>query len=120
MVTDMTELTLDVVGAALFGRGLGCVAKKIGSAVTTGLRLGEIAARITIVAAPPAWSVRAFGEIVHHAPLLPWPLDQAQLTVKPTDGRGHPAAAVDQRLLPRGAALLLTSVGDPPHGDPGR
>lgn len=85
MVADMTTLTLDVVGAALFGRALGSVADKIGSAVTTGLRLGEIAARITIVAAPPAWSVKAFGEAVHHAPLLPWPLDQAQLTMKTID-----------------------------------
>lgn len=85
MVADMTELTLDVVGAALFGRGLGSVARKIGPAVTTGLRLGEIAARLTIVAAPPAWSVRAFGELVHHAPLLPWPLDRAQTTMKVID-----------------------------------
>lgn len=85
MVADMTELTLDVVGAALFGRGLGSVARNIGSAVTTGLRLGEIAARVTIVAAPPAWAVKAFGEFVHHAPVLPWPLDRAQLTMKTID-----------------------------------
>ena len=66
MVSDMTMLTLDVVGTALFGRELGSVAHKMGSAVTTGLRLGEVAARLTLVAAPPAWAVKLLGHPVHH------------------------------------------------------
>lgn len=85
MAEDMTMLTLDVVGAALFGSSLGRIAQKIGPAVTTGLRLGEIAARVTIVASPPAWAVKAFGHAVHYAPLLPPPLDRAQLTMKTID-----------------------------------
>lgn len=85
IVRDMTALTLDVVGAALFGRSLGSVARRIGTAVTTGLRLGEIAARVTIVVAPPAVAVRAFGAAVHHLPLLPPPLSRAQLTMRTID-----------------------------------
>lgn len=85
MVADMTMLTLDVVGTALFGRELGSVAKKMGDAVTTGLRLGEIAARLTLVAAPPAWAVKLVGHTVHHAPLLPPPLDRAQYTMRVID-----------------------------------
>jgi cytochrome P450 len=85
MVSDMTMLTLDVVGTALFGRELGSVAQKMGSAVTTGLRLGEVAARLTLVAAPPAWAVKLLGHTVHHAPVLPPPLDRAQLTMRTID-----------------------------------
>ena len=85
MVRDMTELTLDVVGSALFGQGLGSVARKMGRAVTTGLRLGEFAARLTLVASPPAWAVKLVGATVHHAPLLPPPLDRAQLTMRAID-----------------------------------
>lgn len=85
MVTDMTMLTLDVVGTALFGRELGSVAGKMGHAVTTGLRLGEVAARLTLVAAPPAWAVKLVGHTVHHAPLLPPPLDKAQHTMRAID-----------------------------------
>ncbi|UUY05177.1 cytochrome P450 [Svornostia abyssi] len=85
MVSDMTMLTLDVVGTALFGRELGSVAKTMGHAVTTGLRLGEVAARLTLVAAPPAWAVRLLGHTVHYAPLLPPPLDRAQFTMRAID-----------------------------------
>ncbi len=85
MVADMTMLTLDVVGTALFGRELGSVAKTMGHAVTTGLRLGEVAARITLVAAPPAWAVKLLGHTVHYAPLLPPPLDRAQFTMRAID-----------------------------------
>ncbi|MGK2938197.1 MAG: cytochrome P450 [Solirubrobacteraceae bacterium] len=85
MVADMTMLTLDVVGTALFGHELGSVAKKMGTAVTTGLRLGEVAARLTLVAAPPAWTVKLLGHTVHYAPLLPPPLDRAQFTMRAID-----------------------------------
>jgi cytochrome P450 len=85
MVSDMTMLTLDVVGTALFGHELGSVAGKMGTAVTTGLRLGEVAARLTLVAAPPAWAVKLLGHTVHYAPLLPPPLDRAQFTMRAID-----------------------------------
>lgn len=115
MVADMTTLTLDVVGAALFGRGLGSVAARIGSAVTTGLRLGEVAARLTLVAAPPAWAVKLLGATVHHAPLLPPPLGRAQFTMRTIDRmvadvirnrREHPGDEGD--LL----GMLLRAEGD--------
>lgn len=82
MVAEMTELTLDVVGTALFGKAFGEVARRIGPAVTAGLRLGEIAARLTLVADPPAWSVKALGAAVHHSPLMPPPLNRAQTTMR--------------------------------------
>lgn len=85
MVADMTELTLDVVGTALFGHSFGELARRIGPAVTTGLRLGEFAARLTLITAPPSWSVKALGAAIHHAPLLPPPLDRAQATMKTID-----------------------------------
>lgn len=43
MTGAMTELTLDVVGAALFGHQFGEVARKMKSVVTTGLRSAEVA-----------------------------------------------------------------------------
>ncbi|MHB1571532.1 MAG: cytochrome P450 [Solirubrobacteraceae bacterium] len=85
MTADMTMLTLDVVGTALFGRELGSVANKMATAVTTGLRLGEVAARFTLVASPPAWAMKLLGHTVHYSPLLPPPLDRAQLTMKAID-----------------------------------
>ena len=53
MAAEMTELTLDVVGAALFGHQLGDLAVELKPAVTGGLRGGEVAARLLMLAAPP-------------------------------------------------------------------
>ena len=61
MTGAMTELTLDVVGAALFGHQFGDLARKMKNAVTSGLRAAEVAARLLMVLAPPVWLMRAFA-----------------------------------------------------------
>ena len=50
MTGAMTELTLDVVGAALFGHQFGDLARKMKTVVTSGLRAAEVATRLLMVA----------------------------------------------------------------------
>jgi cytochrome P450 len=76
MTHAMTELTLDVVGSALFGRGMADLARRIGPRVTLGLRAAERATRLMLLANPPAFVARACAAGVRHAPLLPPPLDR--------------------------------------------
>lgn len=104
MTGAMTELTLDVVGAALFGHQFGEVARKMKSVVTTGLRSAEVATRLLMVAAPPTWLMRAFAAGVHHAPLLPPPLSRLQWVMRTVDDavwgliaerRAHPSETGD-------------------------
>ncbi len=74
MTAGMTELTLDVVGSALFGHGMAGLARRIGPTVTAGLRAAEIATRLMLVANPPVWLVRGCAAAIDRAPLLPPPL----------------------------------------------
>ena len=74
MTRAMTELTLDVVGSALFGHGMADLARRIGPNVTAGLRAAERATRLMLLVNPPSWLVRACASFVDHAPLLPPPL----------------------------------------------
>jgi cytochrome P450 len=85
MAVDMTELTLEVVGSALFGRGLGELARRLGPAVTTGLRAAEVAARLLVLVGPPAWAIRASAGFVHRSPLMPPPLRGIQRTMRTVD-----------------------------------
>lgn len=85
MTEAMTALTLDVVGAALFGRELGDLARKLKRAVTDALRTAEVAARLTMVVDPPVWVARAFALYVHHAPLVPPPLRKPQWALRTID-----------------------------------
>ena len=78
MSRAMTELTLDVVGSALFGRGMADLARRLGPTVTGGLRAAEQAARVILVANPPWWLTRAWGNFLHRAPVLPPPLNRVQ------------------------------------------
>lgn len=75
MTGAMTELTLDVVGSALFGRGMADLARRIGPLVTLGLRSAERATRLMLVFNPPALLARAMAIAVRHTPLLPPPID---------------------------------------------
>ena len=50
MTAGMTELTLDVVGSALFGHGMADLARRIGPDVTDGLRAAERATRLLLLA----------------------------------------------------------------------
>jgi cytochrome P450 len=85
MASQMVELTMDVVGAALFGHQFGDVARKMSRVVTTGLRGAEFATRLLMVFAPPVWGMRAVASAIHHAPVLPPPLSSMQWTMKTVD-----------------------------------
>lgn len=76
MTDAMTELTLDVVGSALFGQGMADLARRIGPTVTYGLRSAERATRLLMVANPPRAVARVLAGAVRHAPVLPPPLDR--------------------------------------------
>lgn len=85
MAGAMTMLTLDVVGAALFGHQFGDLARQMRKVVTSGLRAGEAATRLLMVAAAPAWAVRAAGAAVHRSPYVPPPLDRIQWVMRTID-----------------------------------
>ncbi|MEA2125429.1 MAG: hypothetical protein QOI80_2211, partial [Solirubrobacteraceae bacterium] len=85
MAGAMTALTLDVVGAALFGHQFGDMARRMKTVVTSGLRAAEVATRLLMVFAPPVWSMRLFAAALERAPLLPPPLDQVQWVMRTVD-----------------------------------
>lgn len=85
MTRSMTELTLDVVGSALFGRGMADLARQIGPDVTFGLRAAERATRAIMLVNPPWWLFRAWASFVHHAPLLPPPVNRVQAVMRNID-----------------------------------
>jgi cytochrome P450 len=85
MSQAMTELTLDVVGSALFGRGMADLAVRLGPSVTTGLRAAERATRAIMLLNPPWWLFRAWANFVHHAPLLPPPMSRIQGIMRDVD-----------------------------------
>lgn len=85
MAGEMTALTLDVVGAALFGHQFGELARQMKKVVRGGLRAGERATRLLFVAAPPPRLIRLAGAAIHHAPLLPPPLNRVQWVMRTID-----------------------------------
>lgn len=114
MVEAMTELTLDIVGASLFGNEMGDLARKLKRAVTDALRTAEVAARLMMVADPPVWLARTCASIVRHAPLglMPPPLNKPSWALKVIDKtmwetiherRAHPNDSPDLLNLLLGA-----------------
>lgn len=104
MAGAMTALTLDVVGAALFGHQFGALAKEMKHVVTGGLRAAEVATRLLMVAAPPVWAIRASAAAIHHTPMIPPPLNGPQWVMRTIDRavwdlihdrREHPTDADD-------------------------
>jgi cytochrome P450 len=81
----MTELTLDVVGSALFGRGMADLARRIGPRVTYGLRSAERATRLILIFNPPTLLARVAARAVRHAPVLPPRIARAQDVMKVID-----------------------------------
>jgi cytochrome P450 len=123
----MTELTMDVVGAALFGHQFGEMSRRMRRVVTAGLRGAEIATRVLVVAGPPVWGVRAAAAAIHHSPLLPRSLAHMQWVMKSVDEavwevihdrRAHPTEADDLLNLllsardERGEGLPLKRIRD--------
>jgi cytochrome P450 len=85
MAKGMTELTLDVVGSALFGHGMADLARRIGPRVTYGLRSAERATRLMLLFNPPTLLTRAAMHAVRRAPLLPRSLAGAQDVMRVID-----------------------------------
>ncbi|HEV3053266.1 MAG TPA: cytochrome P450 [Solirubrobacteraceae bacterium] len=85
MTHAMTELTLDVVGSALFGHGMADLARRIGPSVTAGLRAAERATRLMLLANPPVWLVRLCAGFVDRAPMLPPPLGRLHRIMRTID-----------------------------------
>src|SRR5581483_8900775 len=115
----MTELTLDVVGSALFGQGMADLARRIGPIVTDGLRAAEVATRLLLVANPPVWGVRAVAKVIDRTPFLPPPLSNLHDVMRTVDDtvwrvirerQAHPTDAQDM-------LGLLLSVRDE-RGEP--
>jgi cytochrome P450 len=115
MTEAMTALTLDVVGSALFGRGMADLARKIGPNVTTGLRGAELATRLILLANPPKLLTRLSALGVRHIPVLPPPINRLHDVLKSVDDtvwgviherRRNPAGRDDDLLG------LLLSVRD--------
>ena len=86
MAGAMTALTLDVVGAALFGHQFGELARRMGRLMTSGLRAGEHATRLLMLFAPPVWLVRAAGLVIHRSPYVPRQLRSLQGVMRTVDG----------------------------------
>jgi cytochrome P450 len=104
MTAAMTELTLDVVGSALFGHEMADLARRIGPDVTDGLRAAERATRLLLLANPPVWLVRLLAGIVDRAPMLPPPIGRLHQIMRPVDEmvwavvrdrQAHPSDAED-------------------------
>jgi cytochrome P450 len=85
MAGSMVELTMDVVGAALFGHQFGDVARKMSRVVTTALRGAEIGVRAFTVLDPPVPIVRAVTSAIHRSPYVPPPLAGMQWAMRTVD-----------------------------------
>jgi len=85
MTQAMTELTLDVVGSALFGHGMADLARRIGPRVTVGLRAAERATRLILLLNPPALLVRGTAMFIDRTPLLPPPLGRLHAIMRTVD-----------------------------------
>jgi cytochrome P450 len=85
MTEAMTELTLDVVGSALFGHGMADLATRIGPDVTAGLRAAERATRLMLLVNPPVWLVRATAMLVDRMPFLPPPIGRLHSIMRTID-----------------------------------
>jgi cytochrome P450 len=85
MTHAMTELTLDVVGSALFGHGMADLARRIGPSVTAGLRAAERATRLMLLLNPPTWLVRLSARVVDRTPFLPPPIGRLHKIMRSID-----------------------------------
>jgi cytochrome P450 len=85
MTEAMTELTLDVVGSALFGHGMADLARRMGPDVTDGLRAAERATRLLLVVNPPAWAVRLLAGAIDRTPALPPPIGRLHQIMRTVD-----------------------------------
>src|SRR5947208_1066602 len=81
----MSEVTLDVVGRALFGATLSDVADRLRPAVVVGLRTGVAAARLQLLLALPRWMVNLGGWLLYNVPVVPPPLSHIRRSMHTID-----------------------------------
>ena len=70
---EMTEVTLDVVGRALFGNGLAQHLDRLRPAVSRGMSIALVAARLQMIAGVGRGFIDRAGRLIRRVP-LPWPL----------------------------------------------
>ncbi len=85
MTHAMTELTLDIVGSALFGHGMADLARRIGPTVTYGLRAAERATRLILITNPPVFVARGCAAMVRRGRFLPPPINRLHRVMKTID-----------------------------------
>ncbi len=98
VTSEMTNLTLDVVGRALFGAELAKEAARIGPAVLVGLRMGVLAARLQLAFAPPRWVIDR-GRAIFRLPVLTPRLSRFRRSMATID------EVVDRLISERQAAM---------------
>jgi cytochrome P450 len=81
----MTELTLDVVGRALFGTTLADTADRLRPAVGMGMDTAVGAARLQSVLTLPKWFIDLAGRVVFRAPVLPRSVRRIQVAMRTID-----------------------------------
>ena len=82
----MSELTLDVVGRALFGTTLADTADRLRPAVGMGLDTAVGAARLQSVLSIPPWFIDLAGRVVYRSPVLPKSVRRIQHAMRTIDG----------------------------------
>jgi cytochrome P450 len=111
----MTELTLDVVGRALFGTTLVDAAERLRPAVGMGMDTAVGAARLQSLFALPRWAVDAIGRLVFRSPLLPPSvrrIQQAMRTIDDVVREIVEARRSDPQLDPSDMVGLLLAARD--------
>jgi cytochrome P450 len=86
MSAAMTEVTLDVVGRALFGATLVDAVDRLRPAVAVGLDTALVAARLQMLVPVPRSVVDAVAKVVDRAPVLPPPLGRVRRSMHTIDG----------------------------------
>lgn len=104
MVNEMVELTLNVVGNALFSQGFGPVAADMAPHVKDGMHFAERSLRLFLVTAPPAKVWRGLSRFAFTPLPIPPPFRKIQHIVKHIDNavwqvindrREHPVETPD-------------------------
>lgn len=95
MPAQMTEVTLDVVGRALFGTGLARDVERLRPAVTDGMDLALYAARLQLLLGLPRWLIDVGGKLIRRLP-QPWPLSRIRRVMRTIDDVVN--ELIDQRL----------------------
>jgi cytochrome P450 len=111
----MTELTLDVVGRALFGTTLVSAADRLRPAVGLGMDTAVGAARLQSLFALPRWAVDGIGRFVFRSPVLPPSVRRIQRAMRTIDDVVREIVAArraDPQADPSDMVGLLLSARD--------